>query len=224
MVKALVKGKAKVNVKKSSKPEHNSGPVKLQPKFESDGCVFKTKLMLLYYLRLKELMANGFIQSFDVPHQTIETDEQGNERYTTKELNGKKLNSSKCYINGIEFDSVQESKFYLFLMEKKATGKIIDFLLQPTYVLMNSYRRKEDNKMVRKMTYSADFLVMRNDESIVAIDTKGFETDTFKIKRKLYDFLHEHLPEMYPKLVLIKIRERIKGDAWFKMDSDEEIR
>ena len=42
-----------------------------------------------------------------------------------------------------------------------------------------------NNKTLRKIIYKADFVYKINGEEIVE-DTKGFETDVFKIKMRLF--------------------------------------
>lgn len=193
--------------------------------------LLKSKLLKLHADKLLALKTDGLIESFVIPHQLIadyELDPYGRlvPVIASQNTNSKKnkLNSSKCYINGIKFDSIAESKFYLFLKEKLRAGDIQSFSLQPEYELIQSYKRTHDGKDINPLKYRSDFLIQKNDGEVIIVDTKGYETPEFKIKRKLYDFLHEHFPQDFPRLVVIKIRERVTGDTWFNMDSNEEIR
>jgi hypothetical protein len=65
-------------------------------------------------------------------------------------------------------------------------GIIKDFSLQPEFILQESYKRK-DGKKIRAIKYKADFKVEYLDGKIEIEDTKGIQTDVFKIKRKLLE-------------------------------------
>lgn len=82
--------------------------------------------------------------------------------------------------DGIVFASKWEAQAYLILKEELGLDS---FTLQPSYELQEKFR-DEDGKAIRAIKYEADFLVY--DEHIV--DTKGFETDVFKMKEKIFKF------------------------------------
>ena len=59
---------------------------------------------------------------------------------------------------------------------------------QVTYELMPGYTRV-DGKKIRPIRYLADFVI---DDTIV-IDSKGRETEAFKIKKKLFEYQYKKL-------------------------------
>ncbi len=87
-------------------------------------------------------------------------------------------------IDGHRFPSQLEAKRYMQLKLLKQAGKIRDFSLQPSFPLVDAFKR--NGKVVRAITYVADFRVEHNSGKIVIEDSKGFETPVFKIKRKLF--------------------------------------
>jgi len=96
-----------------------------------------------------------------------------------------KYHSKKIIIDDIKFMSKLEANCYLFL---KPLFPSLE--LQPKYLLQPKFARS--GKAIREINYIADFKIKIKDLEIV-IDSKGMETDVFKIKRKL--LLHK-----YPKI------------------------
>lgn len=90
-----------------------------------------------------------------------------------------KYGNKKITLYGIKFDSISESKFFLYLLNKYNREEII---LQPKYILQDKFI---DNigKKIRPITYLADFQIGN-----YVIDIKGFETQVFKLKEKLFRF------------------------------------
>lgn len=142
-----------------------------------------------------------------------------------------KYGSKKVEIDGIKFDSIMESEYYLYLKEELEAKRIKDFSLQPVFELQESYivannksyiKSHEDFKAIKKefkantiraIKYIADFLVTYNDDSKVVIDVKGQETPDFKIKRKMYDLKFPDLP-----LKLVQLRGRKPNKYWADYD------
>lgn len=100
-------------------------------------------------------------------------------------MRANKFNAKKTYVDGIKFDSKAEAKYYLLLKWLKQAEQIKDFKLQPRFLLQEAF--KKDGKTFRKIEYVADFEVHNLDGSIEIIDIKGVATESFKIKRKLYE-------------------------------------
>ena len=88
-----------------------------------------------------------------------------------------KYNSKKIIIDDIKFMSKLEANCYVFL---KPLFPSLE--LQPKYLLQSKFTRS--GKAMREINYIADFKFNLNGYSIV-IDSKGMETEVFKIKRKL---------------------------------------
>lgn len=145
-----------------------------------------------------------------------------------------KYRNVKQTIDGVTFDSKRESDYYLQLKLLQKTGEVTDIGFHPKYILQPGYRKCCGNVWVDKpgngikgatvcgnckkkmpktsaITYSADFSVTYKDGHTEIIDVKGMETESFKIKRKLFEFKYPHLT-----LKMIK-----KGDHYGFGTSDQ---
>ena len=102
-----------------------------------------------------------------------------------------KYHNRKITIDNITFDSKLEAKRYTELKLLEKQGLIKNLILQPSYELIPSF--KKNNKTFRKTCYNADFSYydVNLDKTIVE-DTKGFKTDVYKIKKKLFEY---HYPD-----------------------------
>lgn len=98
-----------------------------------------------------------------------------------------KYNARKAEANGIVFDSKKERDKYLELLLLQKAGEVKSFDLQPQFILQEGYRNKE-GKWVRPITYRADFRVKYPDGREVVIDTKGFRTKDYLLKRKMFEY------------------------------------
>lgn len=94
-----------------------------------------------------------------------------------------KYNNKKTIVDGIKFDSEMESHYYIYLKQLKEIGEVVDFVLQPTYLLQEGFNL--NGKRIRPITYKADFKVIYKDGHEEVIDVKGKLTEEFKIKRKM---------------------------------------
>ena len=95
-----------------------------------------------------------------------------------------KYHSKKVTVDGIKFDSQKEANRYCELKLLKKAGKITNFELQPEFVLQEGFREK-NGQWIRPIKYKADFRVIYADGSEVVIDTKGYKTKDYLIKRKM---------------------------------------
>jgi len=109
-----------------------------------------------------------------------------------------KYHNIKTTINNITFDSKLESKRYQELKLMERVGLIKDLILQPSYELIPSF--KKNSKTYRKSTYKADFSYFDIElgKSIVE-DTKGFKTDIYLLKKKMFEY-------KYPELEIKEIK------------------
>jgi len=96
----------------------------------------------------------------------------------SKYLNNKKV------IDFIKFDSTIEAKYYEHLKDLKAKELIINYELQPQYIIQPKFER--NGVKYQAITYKADFLVYLLDGSTEVIDIKGMATPEAKMKRKMY--------------------------------------
>ena len=94
-----------------------------------------------------------------------------------------KYNNKKTIVDGIKFDSEMESHYYIYLKQLKEIGEVVDFVLQPIYLLQEGFNL--NGKRIRPITYKADFKVIYKDGHEEVIDVKGKLTEEFKIKRKM---------------------------------------
>ena len=94
-----------------------------------------------------------------------------------------KYNNKKTIVDGIKFDSEMESHYYLYLKHLKEIGEVVDFEIQPTFLLQEGFNL--NGKRIRAITYKADFKVIYKDGHEEVIDVKGKLTEEFKIKRKM---------------------------------------
>lgn len=82
--------------------------------------------------------------------------------------------------NGEVFDSQREYQRFVVLKLLERAGKISGLKRQVTFELIP----KQDGE--RACSYVADFVYCDADGNTVIEDCKGFRTDAYKIKRKLF--------------------------------------
>lgn len=101
----------------------------------------------------------------------------------------------------IKFDSLKEMRFYLALRERQKKGEISDLKLQVKFELIPSqfetFSVSGKTKLLTKKkcveqscSYIADFTYIENGQ-LVVVDTKGFKTKDYIIKRKLMLFINK---------------------------------
>lgn len=87
--------------------------------------------------------------------------------------------------DGIVFDSILEKRFYEeVILPDVQSGIIQEYELQKKYVLQDGFKR--NNRLVRPITYVADFYVKLSSGRELVLDTKGMPDSVAKIKRKLF--------------------------------------
>ncbi len=92
-----------------------------------------------------------------------------------------KYGNRRCEWRGETFDSVLERDRWLYLTAAQARGDIARLMRQVPFELTPSVRAG-GRVLVRAVSYVADF-VYEKDGIMVIEDTKGYETDVFKVKR-----------------------------------------
>lgn len=102
-----------------------------------------------------------------------------------------KYKSQKIVIDGITFDSKDEGKYYEYLKDIKAQGKILNFELQPKFIIIPKFKYKD--KTERAATYTLDFLIYHTNGTEEYVDVKGFETQQGILKFKLLKYQHPNL-------------------------------
>lgn len=98
-----------------------------------------------------------------------------------------KYYSKKATIYGIKFDSKKEAKRYTELKLLLDAGKIKDLELQKVFILQDKF--KLNGKTRRQITYKADFTyITTSDDKLHVEDVKGFKTDVYRLKKKLFEY------------------------------------
>lgn len=129
-----------------------------------------------------------------------------------------KYNAKKTVVDGIQFDSKDESEFYLHLKELKKQGKVKDFELQPQFELQPKFTNVLGEN-IRAITYKADFLVYYPDQTTEVIDVKGFETDVFKLKKKMFEYKYDQSITL-----MCKAPKYLAPRKWIELKELKEIR
>lgn len=89
-------------------------------------------------------------------------------------------------VDNIDFDSTKEAKRYNDLKLLEKVWEISHLKLQPKFLLQESF--KYDWKTEKRISYIADFSYCDIHWNVIIEDVKGFKTDIYKIKRKLFLF------------------------------------
>jgi hypothetical protein len=119
-----------------------------------------------------------------------------------------KYKSKKVEIDGHVFDSKIEARYYEQLKWLQEHNQILFFRLQPRYLLQEAFQK--NGKTFRKIEYIADFEVHHLDGSIEVVDVKGYETEAFRLKRKLFEKKYPH------RLSLVTYVKKYGG--WITLD------
>jgi len=171
--------------------------------YEIDGVKYRSKMFRDYH---EELSKDKNVKSFKLP--TL-----GNEQ----ESRVKRFGAYKVTINNILFDSIMESRFYVYLMKLKDSKEIKKFERQVTFELQEKFRNKFTGKVVLPINYIADFVVTDKDGEVFVVDVKGLETPDFKIKKKL--FMHK-----YPNIRFMCVQWVARSKEWLDLDEIKKIR
>jgi len=94
-----------------------------------------------------------------------------------------KYNAKPVEFDGFKFDSKKEAKRYLELKMLERAGVISNLILQPKFLLQDSFKYK--GKTQRAIFYIADFEYIKDGKRIVE-DVKGVKTEVYKLKKKLF--------------------------------------
>jgi hypothetical protein len=96
-----------------------------------------------------------------------------------------KYNAKKTEVDGIIFASRKEADYYKELKLRQKAGEIKEIVLQPKFCLLEKFRDKV-GVLHRPIYYIADFEVLDANGATLIIDTKGMQTQVYKIKKKLF--------------------------------------
>lgn len=171
--------------------------------YEIDGYTYRTRVLRDYH---EALSKNKHVKSFSLP--TL-----GNEQ----EARVKRFGAFKVTINDILFDSIMESKFYVYLLELKAAKEIKKFERQVTFELQPKFKDKYTGKTVLPIRYISDFVVTNKDDTVYVVDVKGVETPEFRIKKKLFQY-------KYPDMQLMCLQWSAKQEEWLDLDEIKKLK
>lgn len=95
-----------------------------------------------------------------------------------------KYHNKIAYYDGIAFDSIKERDYYAdMLLPLKWAGKIKSIDMQVSFVLQPPF--KHGGKTIKGIKYVADFVITYPDGRKKVIDTKGYRTKEYQLKRKM---------------------------------------
>jgi hypothetical protein len=118
----------------------------------------------------------------------------------------------KRTVNGIEFDSDAEAKYFKEVILKDST--ITSYKIQPKYLLQDSFQKY--GKKFQPIYYVADFEIERGLE-ITVVDVKGMPTETAILKRKMFD-------KRYPEMLLEWVAYSKIDGGWVQLDDLKKFR
>ena len=103
-----------------------------------------------------------------------------------------KYGAKKVTIDGITFDSKAEGRYYEHLQKLKKTGVVEYFEMQKVFTLLDRFAHPHTGRIVRAVTYRADFEVYYTDGRVEVVDVKGFmKNQVFLIKQKLFMYRYQ---------------------------------
>lgn len=95
-----------------------------------------------------------------------------------------KYHNKIAYYDGIAFDSIKERDYYAdVLLPLKWAGEIKSIDMQVSFVLQPPF--KHGGKSIKGIKYVADFVITYPDGRKKVIDTKGYRTKEYQLKRKM---------------------------------------
>ncbi len=92
-------------------------------------------------------------------------------------------NTRRKTVDNIQFRSTLEADAYQLLKAWERAGHISDLELQPRFLLQASFQRHLVT--IRGMHYTADFRFRRDGKTVI-VETKGYRTEAFNLRRKLF--------------------------------------
>lgn len=111
-----------------------------------------------------------------------------------------KYHNKPVTVDGVRFDGKMEYQRYCFLKMMEQAGEISNLRYHVNYDLIpkgaESIIRMPDGREViietydRKRFYEADFVYINKSGEEIVEDFKGFETESFKFKRKLFNAIY----------------------------------
>ena len=91
-------------------------------------------------------------------------------------------------VDGVKFASKKEAGRYGELKLLQRAGEISDLQLQPRFMLQPAFTK--NGKKYRAIYYQADFIYTSKGGERIVEDVKGYKTDEFRLKEKLFEYTH----------------------------------
>lgn len=91
-----------------------------------------------------------------------------------------KYKAVKTIVDGKKFDSKKEAKRYQELKLLEQSNEIKELELQVPFILID---KSEYGRVIK---YIADFVYIRDGKQVVE-DCKGFRTDVYRLKKRLFE-------------------------------------
>lgn len=95
--------------------------------------------------------------------------------YRNKQRLKNKYNSKKTVVDGKHFPSMLEADTYRYLKNLQDIGEIKSIELQQAVYLTDA-----------RISYKTDFKVVDKNEYVYWVEAKGFETEVYRIKKRLW--------------------------------------
>lgn len=90
------------------------------------------------------------------------------------------------------FDSKLEYERWCELKLAERAGVIKELVVHPSFELQPKFVK--NGKTYGAITYKADFSYWDNEKNkLIVEDTKGYKTDVYKIKQKLFEYIYDNL-------------------------------
>ena len=96
-----------------------------------------------------------------------------------------KYHNKKCFYKGMTFDSKKERDYYVILEMMLKNKQITDLKTQVKFELQPSFKFK--GKTIRSINYIADLTYVK-DGKLIIVDTKGYRTEVYKLKKKMMQY------------------------------------
>lgn len=104
--------------------------------------------------------------------------------------NTNKYHNKKILFDGHNFDSIKEKNYYIKLKALEKAGLIRNLELQKEYLLQESFKLNGTTR--RKITYKSDFsYISTQDDKIHVVDVKGFRTEVYRLKKKMFEYKYK---------------------------------
>ena len=109
-------------------------------------------------------------------------------RLLNNSINAKqnKYHNNKIIYDGKKFDSNKEKNYYIKLKLLESYNMITGLKRQVRYEIQPKYEIK--GRKVRAITYVADFTYKDEKGKTHIIDVKGYKTEVYKLKKKMFEY------------------------------------